>query len=145
MVVIEWSDEVRALVDYIYTPMCVGSYKNKYGSIYPWSVIDPDVKMNFFTWSIKYNDWIFSGDQYNKKIKNWWNPLHSGQLCFRIINENKITEKTLSEFSGSVKFNGIPIEVNPEIPIKFYKDGFFEHITINRMWDVFSLLYPCNQ
>ena len=50
-----------------------------------------------------------------------------------------------SKFSGSVKFNGITWERNPEIPIKYYKDQCREHIIRNRMWDIFSLPYPHNK
>ena len=56
-----------------------------------------------------------------------------------------ITDRICSKFLGYVKFNRIPIEVNPAIPIKSYKDQCREHIIGNGMWYVFSFLYPCKQ
>ena len=46
----------------------------------PWSVTDPDTKINFFTWSKDDNDWIVSGDHYNEEFKNWRGPIHNGQF-----------------------------------------------------------------
>ena len=50
-----------------------------------------------------------------------------------------------SKSSGSVKFNGIPREGKPEIPIKSYKDQCREHMIRNGSWNVFSLPDPCNK
>ena len=50
MVVVKWSDKVEGSVDDIDSPLCGGLYKNE-TDIVPWSVTDPDAKMNCFTWS----------------------------------------------------------------------------------------------
>ena len=71
MVVIKWSDKVEGSVDNIDYPLCGGLYKEEEGYLVPWSGTDPDAKMNCFTWSKEDNDWIVSGDQYNKEFKNW--------------------------------------------------------------------------
>ena len=55
------------------------------------------------------------------------------------------TEEICSKYAGSVKFNGIPREVKPAIPIKSYKDQCREHIIRNGMWDVFSITEPQNK
>ena len=47
--------------------MCGGLYKEYYGSIVTWSGMDPDTKMNYFTWYRKDNEWVVTGEQYNKK------------------------------------------------------------------------------
>ena len=52
------------------------------------------------------------------------------------------TEETCSKYAGSVKFNEIPLEGNPAIPIKSYKDQCREHMIRNGMWDVFSVTEP---
>ena len=54
-------------------------------------------------------------------------------------------EETCSKYAGSVKFNGIPREGNPEIPIKYYKDQCREHMIRNGIWDVFSITYQQNK
>ena len=53
------------------------------------------------------------------------------------------TKETLS--AVSVKFNGIPKELNPAIPIKSYKDQCCENMIRNIMWDVFSIIDPQNK
>ena len=55
------------------------------------------------------------------------------------------TEEKCSKYAGSVKFNGIPIEGKPEIPIKSYKDQCREHMIRNGMWDVLSIKEPQNK
>ena len=55
------------------------------------------------------------------------------------------TEETWSKYAGSVKFNGIPRERKPAIPIKYYKDQFREHMIRNRMCNVFSITDPQNK
>ena len=55
------------------------------------------------------------------------------------------TEETCSKYAGSVKFNGIPREGNPAIPIKSYKDQSREHMIKNGMWGVFSITEPQNK
>ena len=49
------------------------------------------------------------------------------------------TEETCSKYAGSVKFNGIPRERNPAIPIKSYKDQCREHMIRNGVWNVFYI------
>ena len=66
MVVVKWSDKVEGSGDDIDLPLCGGLYKKEEDFLVPWSVTDPDAKINCFTWSNEGNDWIVSGDQYNK-------------------------------------------------------------------------------
>ena len=63
MVVIKWSDVIKGLIFKVYGPLCGGLYKEDHGSIITCSGIDPDVKMNYFTWSKEENGWIVLGDQ----------------------------------------------------------------------------------
>ena len=48
-------------------------------------------------------------------------------------------------YAGSAKFNDIPREGNPSIPIKSYKDQCREHMIRNGMWYVFSIIEPQNK
>ena len=138
MVVVKWSDKVEGSGDDIDSPLCGGLYKEE-TDIVPWSGTDPDAKMTCFTWSKEENDWIVSGDQYNKEFKNWKGPIHNGEFRSHTLKEKRKTEDTCSKYAGSAKFNGIPREGKPEIPIKSYKDQCREHMINNGMWDVFSL------
>ena len=70
MSVIKWSDKVEGSGDNIASPPCGGLYKEEEDSLVPWSGTDPDVKMNFFTWTKVNNDWIVPEDQYNEEFKN---------------------------------------------------------------------------
>ena len=45
----------------LYGPICGVLYKEDYRSIVTCSVMDPDTKINCFTWSRKDNDWIVPG------------------------------------------------------------------------------------
>ena len=101
--------------------------------------------MNCFTWSKENNDWIVSGNQYNKVYKNWKGPIHNGQFRSHTLKDKIKTEETCSKYAGSAKFNGIPREGNQVIPIKSYKDQCREHMIRNGMWDVFSLPDPRNK
>ena len=71
--------------------------------------------------------------------------MHNGKVCPQTLKKKRRIERICSKSSGSVKFNGIPKEGNPEIPIKSYKDQYREHMTGNGMWDLFSLPYPYNK
>ena len=101
--------------------------------------------MNWFTCSKEDNDWIVHGDQYNKNLKNWWGPIHNGQFRSQTPKENRKTEDTCTNYSGSAKFNGITREGKPEIPIKSYKDQWRENMIMSGMWDVFYLPKPHNK
>ena len=46
----------------------------------------------------------------NNKFKIWWGTIHSGQLREQNLKEERKTEKTQPQYSGSVKFNGISRE-----------------------------------
>ena len=120
MVVINWSDTIKGPRVKVDGPPCGGLYKEDHGYIIPWSGTDPYAKINSFTWSIEENDWIFLGYQYNEDFNNWKGPINNGQFRQQNIKEVRNTEETCSKYAGSVKFNGIPREGNPEIPIKFY-------------------------
>ena len=50
MVVVKWSYEVEGSEDNIDLPLCGGLYREEEDSLVPWSVTDPDAKMNCFTW-----------------------------------------------------------------------------------------------
>ena len=50
-----------------------------------------------------------------------------------------------SKYTISAKFNAIPREWKPEIPIKSYKYQCREHMIRNGMWDVFALPDPRNK
>ena len=145
MVVVKWSDNVEGSVYNIYSPLCGRLYKEEDNSLVPWSGTYPDSKMSCFTWSKEDNDWIVPEDQYNEEFNNWRGPIHHFQLGSHTLKEKRNTEKTCSKYTGSDKFNGIPREGNPAIPINYYKDQCCEHITRNRMWDIFSLPNPRNK
>ena len=91
------------------------------------------------------NDWIFPGDRYNEEFKNWRGYAHNGQFRSQTLQYNRKTEQTCYKYAGSDKFNGIPREVKPSIPIKSYKDQRHEHIIRNVMWDVSYLPDPRNK
>ena len=101
--------------------------------------------MNCFTCSKENDDWIVPEDQYNEEFKNWRGPIHNGQFRSQNLKEKRKTEGTCSKYAGSAKFNGIPREGNPAIPIKSYKDQFRAHMIRNGLWDVFYLPDPCNK
>ena len=61
------------------------------------------------------------------------------------IKEKRKTEDTCSEYAGFSKSNGIPMDRNTEIPIKYYKYQFHDHMIRNGIWDVFYLPYPRNK
>ena len=145
MEVLKWSDKVEGSWDNIYSPLCVWLCKEEEYSLVPWSGIDSDSKMNFFTWSKDKNYWIVPEDQYDEEFKNWRGPIHNGQFHSQTLKEKSKTEDTCSKYSGSVKFNGIPREGKPAIPIKSYKDQCREHMTRNGMLDFFSLPDPRNK
>ena len=87
MVVIKWSDAIKVPRVKVYGPICGGLYMEDHGSIIPWSVTDPDAKMNSFTWSTYDNDWIFLWDQYNEDFNNWRGLLtivNSSSIILRI-------------------------------------------------------------
>ena len=130
MVVVKWSEKVEGYVDDIDSPLCGGLYKEE-TDIFPWSGTHPDAKMNFFTCSKEDNDWIVSGDQYNEEFKNWKGPIQNGQFHSQTLKEKLKTEETCSKYAGSAKFNGIPREGNPAIPIKSYKDQCRDHMINN--------------
>ena len=50
----------------------------------PWSVTDPDAKMNSFTCSTDDNDWIILGDQYNEEFNNWRRTIKMANSASRI-------------------------------------------------------------
>ena len=66
MVVVKCSDKVEGSGDEIDSPLCGGLYKEEEDSLVPWSGVDPDTKMNCFTWSKVNDDWIVPEDQYNE-------------------------------------------------------------------------------
>ena len=98
--------------------------------------------MNSFTWSTDDNDWIILGDQYNEEFNNWRGPINNGKFRQQNLKEMRKKEETCSKYARSVKFNGIPREGKPAIPINSYNDQFREHMIRNRMWYVFSITYP---
>ena len=126
-------------------PQCGGLYKEDNGYIVPWSGIDPDAKMNSFTWYTEENDWIFLGGQYNKYSNNRKGPINNGRFRQQNLKETRKTEDTCSKYADSVKFNGIPREGKPAIPIKYCKDQCREHMIRNGMWDIFSITEPQNK
>ena len=126
-------------------PLCGGLYKEEEDSLVPWSGTDPDAKMNCFTWSKVNNDWIVPEGQYDDEFKNWRVPIHNGQFQSQTLKEKRKTEETCSKYAGSAKFNGVPSEVKPAIPIMSYKDQYREHMINNGMWDVFSVSDPYNK
>ena len=101
--------------------------------------------MNFFTWSKDDNDWIVPEHQHNEDFKNWRGPIHNGQFCSQTLKEKRKIEEICSKYVGSAKFNGIPREGKPAIPISSHKDKCLEHMIRNVMWDVFSLPDPRNK
>ena len=66
MVVVKWSYKAEGSGDYIDSPLCGGLYKEEEDSLVPWSGIDPDAKMNCFTWSKESDDWIVPEDEYDE-------------------------------------------------------------------------------
>ena len=66
MVVVKWSDKVEGLGDNIDAPLCGVLYKEGGRSLVPWSVTDPDSKMNCFTCSKEDTGWIDPRYIYNE-------------------------------------------------------------------------------
>ena len=91
------------------------------------------------------NDCIVPEEQYYEEFKNWRGPTHNGQFRSQTLKEKLKTEETCSKYAGSAKFNGIPREGKPAIPIKSYKDQCREHMINNGMWYVFSIPDPLNK
>ena len=89
MLVVKWSDKVEGSGDNIYDPLCVRTYSEEDDSLDPCSEIDPDAKMDCFTWSKEDNDWIVQGDQYNEEFKNWRGHIYNGQFRLQILKEEK--------------------------------------------------------
>ena len=145
ILVIKWSEKVEGFGDNIHSPLCSVLYKEEEDSLVTWSGTDPNAKMNFFAWSKENNDWIVPDDQYNEEFKNWRGPIHNGQFCSQTLKEKRKTKETCSKYTGSAKFNEIPREGNPTIPIKYYKDQCRENMIRNAMWNVFSLPDPLNK
>ena len=139
MVVIKWPDTIKWPIVKLDGPQCGGLYKGDHGYIIPWSGTDPDAKINSFTWSTEENDWIVLGYQYYKDFNNWKGPMNNGQFRQLNLNEMRKTEETCSKYTGSVKFNGIPREGMPAIPIKSYQDQCCEHTIRNGIWYVFFI------
>ena len=128
----------------LYGTPCVGLYKEDYGSIATKSVMDPDSKMNCFTLSRKDNCWVVPGDEYNNELKNWQVHICKRQLRAHALKNMRIIYIICSKFLGSIKFNQITREVNPEIPIKLYRYQFREHMIKSGIWDVLSFPDHCN-
>ena len=120
-------------------------YKEWGGNIFTWLGIDPDSEMNCFLCSKKETDWIVPEVLYNKEFKNWRGPIHNGKFRLQTFNENSNTEYTCTNYTGSLKFNGITREVMTSILIKSYKDKCREHMISNTMWDIFYLPDPFKQ
>ena len=129
--VIKWSDAIKGSRVKVDGPQCGGLYKEDNESIIPWSGTDPDSKMNSFTWSTEENDWFFLGGQYNEDFNNWKVPINNGQFLQHNTKEMRKTEEACSKYAGSIKFNRIPREGKPAIPIKSYKDQCREHMIRN--------------
>ena len=108
MLVIKWSEKVEGSGDNIDPPLCGGLYKKEDDSLVTWSGIDPDAKMNCFTWSKQNNDWIVIEDQYDEEFKNWRGPIHNVRFRSQTLKDNRKTEQTCSKYAGFAKFNGIP-------------------------------------
>ena len=106
MVVVKWSDKVEGSGDNLYAPLCVRLYREEDDSLVPCSQIDPDAKMNSFTWSKEDNDWILPGDQYNEEFKNWQGHIYNGQFRLKILKVDKKIEGTCTKCAGSTKLNG---------------------------------------
>ena len=145
MVVIKLLDAIKGPIVKVDGPLCGGLYQEDHGSIIPWSETDPYAKMNSFTWSTEENDWVILGYQYNEDFNKCKGPINNGQFRQQNIKEMRNTEETFSKYAGSVGFNGIPREGNPEILIKFYKDQCLQHMTRNGIWYVFSIKDPQNK
>ena len=136
MVVVKWSEEVERSGDKIYASLWGVLYKEEDGSLVPLSVTDPDSNINCFTRSKEDSYWVVPGNQYNEEFNNWRGPINNGQFHSQTLKDNRKTEETWSKYAIYVKFNGIPREGNPTIPIKSYKDQCRDHMIRNGMWDV---------
>ena len=89
MVVIKWSDAIKGPIVKVDGPLCGGLYKEYHGYIIPWSGIDPDAKMNSFTWSTNDNDWIILGNQnHAKNLKLKYHPGRDVAYCYNTILVN---------------------------------------------------------
>ena len=62
-------------------------------------------------------DWIVTEDQYDEEFKKWRGPIHSDPFYSRTLKEKRKIGETCSKYAGSAKFNYIPIEEKPVIPI----------------------------
>ena len=93
----------------------------------------------------KENDLVVPGGQYNEYFKNWWGPIHNGQLQLNNLKDKRNKGDTCTKYAGSESFNDIPREVNLAIPIKSHKYQFREHMLRNGIWGFFSLPDPPNK
>ena len=100
MVVVKWSDKVEGSRYNIDAPLCGVLCKEEDGSLVPWSGTDPYAKMNCFTWSKEYNNWIIPEDQYNEEFKNCRGTINNGQIHSQTLKQNRKTEETLSKYAG---------------------------------------------
>ena len=71
MLVVKWSDAMEGPKVKLYVFLCDVLYKLNDVSIVTQSETDQYVKINCFTWSSKYNDWVVTGYQYNKTFEKW--------------------------------------------------------------------------
>ena len=92
MVVTKWSEKVKGSGDNIYSPLFGGLYKEEDDSLFPWSVTDPDAKMDCFTRSREKNDWIVPGNKYNEEFKNWRGTINNGPFHSQTQKEKRKTE-----------------------------------------------------
>ena len=119
MVVIKWSDSIKGPTVKVYSPHCGGLYKEDHGYIIPWSVTDPDEKMNCFSWSIEENNWTLLGDQYNEDFNNWKGPINNGRFRQKNIKEMRKTEKhalSMQALSSLMGLIGNKIHKYPSSP-----------------------------
>ena len=66
-------------------------------------------------------------------------------ILLKNLKEKRKIEETCTKYAGSAKFNGIPREGNLEIPTKYHKDQYHEHMIRNVIRYVLSLTYPHNK
>ena len=145
MVVVKLSDKVEGSGDNIYAPLYSGLYKEEDDYLVLWSGKYPDENMDCFTWYKEDTDWIVPEDQYNEEFNKWRGPIHNVKLLSQTFNDKRKTEDTCYKYARSAKFNVIPRERKPAIPIKYYKDQCRENMIRNGMWDLFYLPDPCNK
>ena len=119
-------------------------YKEVQDTLIYWSGTYTYTQMNCFRWDVKEKDWVVSKGRLNEIYQNWSSPIHNVQFCGQNLKEKSNTKYNCNKYEGT-KFNGIPKDEKPTIPIKSYKAKYQVHTIQNGMGDIFYIPNPRNE